>query len=71
MPPMPKVNFKGLADFLSKNRLAMVFMFVLLLAMIVMETSVTIFGFEFGFKNGVCAEAIVPSALPQVQEPTK
>lgn len=51
MPPMPKVNLKGLADFLSKNTLALIFMFVLLLAMIVMQTQVTIFGFDFGFKS--------------------
>lgn len=64
MPPMPKVNLKGLADFLSKNTLALIFMFILLLAMIVMETSVTIFGFDFGFKNGACAEKILPIASP-------
>lgn len=56
---------KTLAGFLEHNTLALVLLFILVSVMVVAETTVTAFGFEFGFKsNSVedCTPKTTPSA---------
>lgn len=48
---IPKEKLRGLLAFLYGNKLATVLLFLLLLLMIVTDTSVTAFGFDLGFKS--------------------
>jgi hypothetical protein len=63
-------KFAAFGDYLGHNKLAMVFIFVLLLTMIVMDTSVTAFGYDFGFKSSTPTECII-NKEPAVNNPEK